>query len=118
MIVDNAIYVSGRRSEPCSLEHMREVCLWSGAGLPGSDTTSRARRSSIPLVGIQQNNQVQRISAWAAILIVPTIITDVYGMYFEYMPELFCPLGYRFALLLIAVRSGLLYLGFRRSGWL
>jgi magnesium transporter len=80
---------------------------------------------NLTIVGIQQNNQmqeqnnqVQRISAWAAILIVPTIITGVYGMNFEYMPELLWPLGYPFALLLMAVSSGLLYLGFRRSGWL
>ncbi len=66
----------------------------------------------------EQNKQVQKISAWAAILIVPTIITGVYGMNFRFMPELHWTLGYPFALLLIAAISGVLYLRFRRSGWL
>jgi magnesium transporter len=112
MTVDNVIYVDGRRSEPCCLEEIRELL-------------SNILDVNLTIVGIQQNNQmqeqnnqVQRISAWAAILIVPTIITGVYGMNFEYMPELLWPLGYPFALLLMAVCSGLLYLGFRRSGWL
>ncbi len=51
-------------------------------------------------------------------MIVPTIVTGVYGMNFQYMPELSWTLGYPFALALIALISGLLYLGFRRAGWL
>lgn len=73
---------------------------------------------NLTLVSIQQNNQVQKISAWAAILIVPTIITGVYGMNFRYMPELNWLLGYPFALLLMVGISALLYLWFKRSGWL
>jgi magnesium transporter len=70
------------------------------------------------MVSVRQNDQVQKISAWAAILIVPTIITGVYGMNFEFMPELRSPLGYPFALLLMVAACTVLYLGFRRSGWL
>lgn len=66
----------------------------------------------------RQNEVVQKISAWAAILIVPTIVTGVYGMNFRYMPELSWTFGYPFALALIALISVLLYLGFRRAGWL
>lgn len=66
----------------------------------------------------EQNAQVQKVSAWAAILVVPTIITGVYGMNFRVMPELSWTLGYPFALFLMVAISGLLYLGFRRSGWL
>jgi magnesium transporter len=61
---------------------------------------------------------VQKISAWAAIVAVPTLITGVYGMNFHYMPELSWYLGYPMALTLMAAISGLLYLGFRRAGWL
>jgi magnesium transporter len=39
-------------------------------------------------IGIDQNNQVKKISAWAAILVVPTLITGIYGMNVDYMPEL------------------------------
>lgn len=73
---------------------------------------------NLTLVSVQQNEQVQKISAWAAILIVPTIITGIYGMNFRYMPELNWLLGYPFALALMLGISTLLYLWFRRSGWL
>ena len=66
----------------------------------------------------RQNEQVQKISAWAAILIVPTIVTGVYGMNFDHMPELHWLLGYPFALALMVLIPALLYLGFKRSGWL
>jgi len=49
---------------------------------------------------------------------VPTLITGVYGMNFRYMPELNSYLGYPIALVLMAAISGLLYLGFKRAGWL
>lgn len=73
---------------------------------------------NLTMVSVQQNDQVQKISAWAAILIVPTIITGVYGMNFQHMPELAWGLGYPFALFLMVFVSALLYLGFKRSGWL
>ncbi len=69
-------------------------------------------------VSVEQSDQTKKISAWAAILIVPTIITGIYGMNFRYMPELNWLLGYPFALLLMLFISTLLYLGFKRSGWL
>ena len=80
---------------------------------------------NLTLVSVEQNAamqnqsvQVQKISAWAAIVAVPTLITGVYGMNFRYMPELKWYLGYPLALALMAAISGLLYLGFRRAGWL
>lgn len=73
---------------------------------------------NLTLVSINQNDQTKKISAWAAILIVPTLIAGVYGMNFEYMPELDWTLGYPFALALMAVIALLLYRAFKRSGWL
>ena len=64
----------------------------------------------------RQNEQVQKISAWAAILIVPTIVSGVYGMNFDHMPELHWLLGYPFALALMVLIPVRLYLGFKRSG--
>jgi magnesium transporter len=66
----------------------------------------------------RQNEQVQKISAWAAILIVPTIVAGVYGMNFDHMPELHWLLGYPFALALMVAIPILLYLDFKRSGGL
>ena len=68
--------------------------------------------------GFEQNEQVKRISSWAAIFFAPSFIASVYGMNFENMPELSWSLGYPFALLLMALLSGLLYLAFKRKGWL
>jgi magnesium transporter len=73
---------------------------------------------NLALIGINQNDQVKKISAWAAILVVPTLITGIYGMNFEYMPELHSLLGYPFSLLLMLTISLILYRAFKRSGWL
>jgi magnesium transporter len=67
---------------------------------------------------IAQNNEVKKISAWAAILFAPTLIGTVYGMNFEHMPELHWALGYPFALVLMVLVSASLYLVFKRRGWL
>lgn len=69
-------------------------------------------------VAIEQNDQVKRISAWAAILFAPTLVGTIYGMNFDYMPELHWTLGYPFALLLMLAISVSLYVVFKRRGWL
>jgi len=65
-----------------------------------------------------QNEQIKRISSWAAILFAPTLIGTVYGMNFRHMPELAWTGGYPFALLLMAMVCLGLYLMFKRRGWL
>src|SRR5215210_1946762 len=65
-----------------------------------------------------QNEEVKKISAWAAILFAPTLVGTVYGMNFDYMPELQWGLGYPFALLLMLLVSGSLYAIFKRRDWL
>jgi magnesium transporter len=65
-----------------------------------------------------QNEEVKRISAWAAILFAPTLVGTVYGMNFDHMPELHWTLGYPFALLLMLAVSVILYLIFKRREWL
>jgi magnesium transporter len=75
---------------------------------------------SVNLTGasIAQNDQVKKISAWAAILFAPTLIGTVYGMNFDYMPELHWTFGYPFAMVLMVMVSVTLYLVFKRRGWL
>jgi magnesium transporter len=66
----------------------------------------------------RQNEEVKKISAWAAILFAPTLVGTVYGMNFEHMPELGWLLGYPLALgLMVSVSFGL-YLLFKRRGWI
>ncbi|MFC7216938.1 magnesium and cobalt transport protein CorA [Streptomyces polyrhachis] len=68
--------------------------------------------------GHAQNNEIKKISSWAAILFAPTLIGTVYGMNFDHMPELHWTLGYPFAIALMAVVCGGLYLIFKRRDWL
>lgn len=70
------------------------------------------------LVGQRQNDAMKKLSSWAAILVVPTIIAGIYGMNFENMPELNWPLGYPFALGLMVVIAGGLYGIFKKKNWL
>jgi magnesium transporter len=65
-----------------------------------------------------QNEQVKRISSWAAILFAPTLIGTIYGMNFHSMPELDWIFGYPFALSLMAVMGLALYLTFKHNKWI
>jgi magnesium transporter len=65
-----------------------------------------------------QNEEVKKISAWAAIFFAPTLIGTVYGMNFTHMPELHWAVGYPSALVLMALSSIALYCVFKSRGWL
>jgi magnesium transporter len=69
-------------------------------------------------VTVTDNHDMRKISAWAAILAMPTAITGVYGMNFKFMPELHWKYGYLLALSVIVGSCFVLYRGFRRNGWL
>ena len=68
--------------------------------------------------GYEQNEQVKRISSWAAILFAPTLVASIYGMNFRHMPELDWPLGYPLAIALMLLLGVGLYHTFKRRGWL
>ncbi|MDP9848701.1 magnesium/cobalt transporter CorA [Streptosporangium lutulentum] len=65
-----------------------------------------------------QNEEIKRISSWAAILFAPTLIGTVYGMNFASMPELHWIFGYPLALALMALTCVSLYVIFKRRNWL
>lgn len=65
-----------------------------------------------------QNEQVKRISAWAAILFAPTLIASVYGMNFANMPGLGESWGFALSVGLMLGVSALLFVIFKRRGWL
>jgi magnesium transporter len=75
-------------------------------------------QATLTQVSVRQNEDMRKISAWVAIIAVPTAVAGIYGMNFEYMPELEWHYGYPAVLLLIAVACAYLYVRFRRSGWL
>ena len=65
-----------------------------------------------------QNEEVKKISAWAAILFAPTLVGTIYGMNFENMPELDWRYGYPFALGLMLLVCLTLHRVFSRRGWI
>ncbi|MEA2424397.1 MAG: magnesium transporter [Thermoleophilaceae bacterium] len=66
----------------------------------------------------RQGDDVRKISAWAAIIAVPTAVAGIYGMNFKHMPELHYRYGYPIVLGFIAAVCLALYLRLRKSGWL
>jgi len=69
-------------------------------------------------VSVRQNEDMRKISAWAAIIAVPTLIAGIYGMNFRHMPELHWLIGYPASLVLMAGSAFVLFRLFKRSGWL
>lgn len=65
-----------------------------------------------------QNEEVKRISSWAAILFAPTLVASIYGMNFHDMPELDWFFGYPFALGLMVAMGFVLYLAFKHNKWI
>jgi len=74
--------------------------------------------SNLALITLRQNEVVRAISAWAAIITVPTFIPSVYGMNFEHMPELGWVAGYPLALTLMITAVIAMYRFFKRIDWL
>ena len=77
-----------------------------------------ALEGHMSVVSNRLNSVVLRVSAWAAIIAVPTVIASIYGMNFDHMPELHWLLGYPFALALMVACAVALYLTFKRQRWL
>jgi magnesium transporter len=74
--------------------------------------------ANLALLSVRQNEVVRAISAWAAIVAVPTFIASVYGMNFEYMPELDARAGYPLAVTVMAACVLVLHRFFKRIEWL
>ena len=77
-----------------------------------------ALNANLAQVGVQQNEDMRKISAYAGLLAVPTMIAGIYGMNFEHLPELDWVLGYPMSLGLMGAICFGLYRNFKRNGWL
>jgi magnesium transporter len=82
------------------------------------DLLAGSLQANLAQVAVRQNDDVRRISAWVAIIAVPTAIAGIYGMNFEHMPELEWELGYPVAVLVMLGICSMLYRYFKRAGWL
>src|SRR5512134_2373054 len=77
-----------------------------------------ALEANLSLTTIAQNEATKRITAWAAIFAIPTMVAGIYGMNFQFMPELQWRWGYPLVMTVTFALCGALYYRFKRSGWL
>ncbi|MCW2901314.1 MAG: magnesium transporter CorA [Streptosporangiaceae bacterium] len=113
----------GRRSVPSEIrEYFRDV----------EDHVTRVReqvescdelltpilQAHMTQVTVDDNQDMRKISAWGAILMVPTAVAAIYGMNFKHMPELGWAASYPVVMCFMALSCLLLHRGFRRNGWL
>ncbi|MEU0206903.1 CorA family divalent cation transporter [Streptomyces canus] len=77
-----------------------------------------AEMRALAEAGFEQNEEIKKISSWAAILFAPTLVGTIYGMNFDHMPELSWRFGYPFAIGLMGIVCASLYVIFKRRDWL
>jgi magnesium transporter len=86
------------------------------------DTTrellTTALEANLSMISVSQNEDTKRLAAWAAIIALPTMIAGIYGMNFPNIPELHWAYGYPLVIVTMLTICGVLYAGFKRSGWL
>ena len=74
--------------------------------------------ATLAKVSLQQNTDMRKIIAWAAIVAVPTLVAGVYGMNFDFMPEVHWTYGYPGVLAVTLIVCGILHRVFSRRDWL
>ena len=94
---------------------LRDI-LAVNATLVGERQNEEAARLS--QTNLRQAEETRKISGWAAILFAPSLIGSIYGMNFDNMPELRWEFGYPAAVLAMVASSVVLYIVFKRRGWL
>jgi magnesium transporter len=82
------------------------------------DLLSTILQANMAVVSAEQNEVVRKISAWAAIITVPTFIASFYGMNFEHMPELDWVGSYPAVVVVMVLAGVMLWRGFKRARWL
>lgn len=74
--------------------------------------------ATLGLINLEQNQIIKIFSVAAVVFLPPTLVASIYGMNFDFMPELHWPIGYPFAIGLMILAALLPYLFFKRKGWL
>lgn len=81
-------------------------------------STSDAMQFHLAALSVKQNESVQKLAGWGALLALPTVVFSLYGMNFDYMPELKWPWAYPALLLATGVSVLVLYRRLKRRGWI
>ena len=98
-----------------TLDHLQRACEHAS----GMDSLlSSALQADLAHIQVRQNEDVRRISAWVALAAGPTMIAGIYGMNFDFMPELRWKFSYPLLLVGITSLSAFLFYKFRKSEWL
>ena len=82
------------------------------------DLLSGVLQANLAQVGVRQNEDMRKISAWVAIAAVPTMLAGIYGMNFDHMPELRWTFGYPLVIVVMLFLCSSLYRYFKKVGWL
>ncbi|WKX72439.1 magnesium and cobalt transport protein CorA [Streptomyces sp. XD-27] len=82
------------------------------------DLLNSILQANLAQATVAQNEDMRKITAWAAIVAVPTMICGVYGMNFEHMPELKWKYGYPTVMVAIVGACFVIHRSFKRNGWL
>lgn len=82
------------------------------------DLLNSILQANLAQVTVAQNEDMRKISAWVAIIAVPTMVCGIYGMNFDHMPELHWRYGYPAVLAVTLAVCTAIHRGFRRNGWL
>ncbi|MFC6936354.1 magnesium and cobalt transport protein CorA [Actinomadura yumaensis] len=83
-----------------------------------NELLNSALTAHLALLGKRQNEDMRKISAWAAIIAVPTALAGIYGMNFDHMPETHWVWAYPAALAVMVVLCAVIFHRLRKSGWL
>jgi len=75
-------------------------------------------QANLAQLSARDNQDMRKLSAWVAIIAVPTMVVGIYGMNFDHMPELHWRFGYPLVLIVTLVVCLALYRNFKRTGWL
>lgn len=112
-VLDHTLRIADRVD---AFRALLQSALTVNSTLVGQRQNEEMRR--LTEASLAQNEEVKRISAWAAILFAPTLVGTIYGMNFSHMPELHWLVGYPLALLLMLCTSLALYSIFKKRHWL
>ena len=82
------------------------------------EMVTTAVSASLSLISLQENEVTKRLAAYGALIAVPTLIAGIYGMNFQYMPEIQWVHGYPVALFLMLFIDVYLFSRFRKAKWL
>ncbi|HUP94906.1 MAG TPA: CorA family divalent cation transporter, partial [Burkholderiales bacterium] len=82
------------------------------------DMLSTAITVNLSLITVHESETMKRLAAYAALVAIPTMIAGIYGMNFEFMPELQWIFGYPLALAAMGLIDIYLFFRFRRAGWI